>query len=411
MSIQFPKNFYWGASTSAHQIEGGLKNNWSIWEKEHSIKQSSYYKTKFKKFPNYPIGKENLKEAQLESNYISGIACDSYNKYKEDVKLLKELGLNSYRFSIAWSRIEPEKGKYSKEGIDYYKNLVKELRDNNIEPFLTCWHWDIPVWLVEEGGLLSKNIIEYFSKYVNFLVKNLGDDAKYWMTINEPMVYTAEAYIAGKWPPEKKNLFKAYRVGFVNMVRMHKEGYRVIKGYDKELQVSIAKNNQYIEPYNSFFVNKAIALIARYIYNYLYLDRVKDYLDYIGINYYAHSMIGIKGLRNINDRLNDMGWWMKPKSIFYVLKEVYDRYKLPIYVTENGVADREDKYRQVWLDETVEVIQEALEYGVDLRGYMHWSLLDNFEWAEGYWPRFGLATREREIKRSGYYYRDLIQSK
>jgi beta-glucosidase len=409
MSKEFPKNFYWGASTSAHQIEGNLKNNWSIWEKEHSIKESTYYKTKTNKFPSYPIGEENIKEARLESNYISGIACDSYKKYKEDVKILKELGLNSYRFSIAWSRIEPEKGKYSKEAIQYYKSLVKELKDNKIEPFLTCWHWDIPVWLVEESGLLSKNIVEYFSRYIDFLVENLGEEVKYWMTINEPLVFTSAAYIVGKWPPQKRNLFKAYRLGFVKLAKMHKEGYRVIKKYDRDLQVSIAKNNQYVESYNKLLLNKGIASILRYINNYLFLDKVRDSLDYIGINYYAHSMVGVRGLRNTSDILSDMGWWMRPKSIFYVLKEVHDRYNLPVYITENGVADREGKYREWWLEQTVEAMQEALEYGVDLRGYMHWSLLDNFEWAEGYWPRFGLATRDREIKESGYYYRHLIK--
>jgi beta-glucosidase len=173
--------------------------------------------------------------------------------------------------------------------------------------------------------------------------------------------------------------------------------------------VSLAKNNQFFEPYNRNLINRIVFVLPRYINNYLFLDKVKGYLDYIGINFYAHSLVGIRGLRNTNDKLSDMGWWMKPRSISKVLKEVKDRYDLPVIVSENGVADREGKYREWWLDETVEGMREALEYGVDLRGYMHWSLLDNFEWAEGFWPRFGLATRDRELKESGYYYKRLIE--
>jgi beta-glucosidase len=142
----------------------------------------------------------------------------------------------------------------------------------------------------------------------------------------------------------------------------------------------------------------------------MFLDRVKDYLDYIGLNYYFHYRIGVFGIKNKEKPLSDVGQWMDPKGISYPLKELKDRYELPVYITENGVADREDQYRVWWLDESVEAMREALGYGVDLRGYMHWSLLDNFEWADGYWPRFGLVTRDREIKGSGYYYRDLVEN-
>jgi beta-glucosidase len=405
MLNKFPKNFYWGASTSAHQIEGGLTNNWSKWEKEHSIRAAEEYR---KKRPEY-ISNENYKEACEQENYISGKACDSYNKYKEDVKLLKELGLNAYRFSVDWSRVEPEKGEFSKEGIDYYKNLVKELRINNIEPFLTCWHWPIPLWLEEEGGLESENIVKYFKRYIEFLVDNLGDEVKYWIPINEPLVIASGAYLLGNWPPQKKRPLLCYKIVFNTLVKMHKEAYLIIKKYDERLHIGVAKNNAYFEPYDSNLVNKLIARVARYYSNFKYLDKVRDCLDFIGLNYYYHNKVGIFGVRNDNDRLSDMGWWTKPRSIFYPLKELKDRYDLPIYITENGVADGEDIYRGWWLDETVEAMREALGYGVDLRGYMHWSLLDNFEWADGYWPRLGLVTRGRKIKGSGKYYRDLVE--
>jgi beta-glucosidase len=406
MIEDFPADFYWGASTSAYQIEGSIENNnWELWLENHSIVESEKYK---RVRPEY-MSDENYRDACNPDNYINGKACDSFNKYKEDVKILKDLGLNSYRFSVEWSRIEPEKGKFSQEGIQYYKDLVKELKSNDIEPFLTCWHWPVPLWLEEEGGLLSKNIPEYFESYVEFLVENLGEDVKYWITINEPMSVSSASYLIGEWPPQKKNPILYYKV-INNLVKMHKVGYLAIKEYDEDLEVSIAKQNPYFEAYNNNPINKIVAKAARYFYNFMFLDRVKDYLDYIGLNYYFHYRIGVFGIKNKEKPLSDMGQWMDPKGIYYPLKELKDRYELPVYITENGVADREDQYRVWWLDETVEAMREALGYGVDLRGYMHWSLLDNFEWSNGYWPRFGLVTRDREIKGSGYYYRDLVEN-
>ena len=338
--MSIPKNFYWGAATSAHQIEGGLNNNWSKWEKEHSKKESEYYrKGKSRKF-DYPVGEYNLKEACKEENYISGKAVDSYNRYKEDVQILKELGLNAYRFSIDWSRIEPEKGKYSKEGLDYYRRLIKELKDNNIEPFLTCWHWPIPLWLEEEGGLLAKNIVEYFANYVEILVENFGHDVKYCMTINEPLVVGPSGYLQGRWPPQKKNPILFYKVCYINLVKMHIEAYKKIKEFDNGLKVSLAKNNPYIHGYRNRFLNNIFAGIGRYIFNDLYLKKVKDYLDYIGLNFYFDMEIGITGLKDNAQKRSDFGWGLKPYSIYYSLKDLKDKYNLPIIITENGLADR-----------------------------------------------------------------------
>jgi beta-glucosidase len=195
---------------------------------------------------------------------------------------------------------------------------------------------------------------------------------------------------------------------------MHKEAYLTIKEYNEDLQVSIAKNNRYVEACNDRFFNKGIASVYRYFNNFRYLDRVKDYLDFIGLNYYFHHKIGVRGFKDDNDRLNDMGWYMDPRSIYFPIKELWNRYHLPIYITENGVADREDQYRKWWLDETIDSLIESINEGVDIKGYMHWSLLDNFEWADGFWPRFGLVevdrkTFDRRIKKSGYYYKKLIE--
>ena len=412
--MQFPKDFFWGAATSAHQVEGGLNNNWSKWEKGHAKGESEFYRKGGRRKFNYPIGEVNVKEACKEENYISGKAADSFNRYKEDVQILKELGLNSYRFSVDWSRIEPEKGKYSKEGLEYYKNLIKELKDNNIEPFLTCWHWPVPLWLEEEGGLLAKNIVEYFGKFVEVLVKNFGQDVKYWMTINEPLVVSGAGYLQGTRAPGIKNIFKFWKVCFVNLVKMHKLSYGVIKEYDPNIQVAIAKNMFGVREEGYNFLQKFMKRIFGYFWNDLFLHKIEGYLDFIGLNYYEEIQIDIFNFKKEEKQRSDIGWVMTPYCIYYVLKDLKDKYNLPIIITENGLADREDKYRKRWLDETVRAMGDALEYGVDLFGYLHWSLLDNFEWSEGHWPKFGLVevdreTCERRVRESGYYYGDLVK--
>lgn len=414
MSVKFPKDFYWGAATSAHQIEGGLKNNWTEWEKEHAKVESEFYKKGGKRSFNYPIGQVNIEEACTYGNYISGKAADSFNKYKEDVQLLKELGLNSYRFSVDWSRIEPEKGRYSKEGIEYYKDLIKELKSNGIEPFLTCWHWPIPLWLEEEGGLLSKNIVEYFSKYIEVLVENFGQDVKYWMTINEPLVVSGSGYLQGTRAPGIKNIFKFWRVCFINLVKMHKLAYGVIKEYCPNSQVAVSKNLFGIRGEGYNFFQKIIKKIFGYFWNDLFLHKIEGSLDFIGLNYYAEIETDILNFKKDERKRSDIGWAMDPYSIYYVLKDLKKKYNLPIIITENGLADREDKYRKWWLDETFRAMEDALEEGVDLFGYLHWSLLDNFEWSEGFWPRFGLVevdrgTCKRRIRESGYYYKKLVE--
>ncbi len=381
---------------------------------EHSKVESEYYKSGGKRFFNYPIGDKNVKEACDRNNYISGSVVDGFNRYKEDVSIMKNLGMNCYRFSIDWSRIEPEKGKISEEGIRYYFNLIQELKRNDIEPFLTCWHWTLPLWLEEEGGLLSKNIVNYFEKYVETLVENFGNDVKYWMTINEPLVVSTSSYLQGKWPPQKKNIFLFYKVCFINLVNMHKVGYESIKKFDESIHVSFAKNNQRFRAYEERFFNKVLARMSDFFVNEFFINRVKNYLDYISLNFYFDHEVCFSGLRDKYKKRSDIGWGLEPYSLYYVLRDLGDRYHLPVYVTENGLADRDDKYRKWWLDESVRALGDALEYGVNVRGYMHWSLLDNFEWSEGFWPKFGLVgidpdTKERKIKNSGYYYRDLIK--
>jgi len=407
MVSTFPKDFLWGAATSSHQIEGGNVNNWSKWENKTAEERA-------KRAENNSIIPEYLKEEACNpERRKSGIASDSLHRWKEDIKVIKEMGLNSYRFSIEWSRIFPKKGVVSEEGLKYYRNLIRELKSNSIEPIVTCWHWTIPVWVEEgEGGFLDERTNACFREYVKVLAENFAKDVKYWVVLNEPETIASKSYILGDWTPCKQNLLSAGYFYYFRMVNWHKIGYEEIKKINKEALVGIAKPNVYIEAYNNNLWNRVIAKIAHFLANVSFLERVKKYLDFIGLNYYFHSKVGIRGEKNDNEKKSDFGWWMKPSSIYNVLVHL-KKFKLPIIITENGLADSKDQYREWWLDETFEAMRRALKDGVDLRGYMHWSLIDNFEWAEGFWPKFGLVeieqgTLARKIRKSGYYYRDLI---
>jgi beta-glucosidase len=346
---------------------------------------------------------------------ICGKASDSLHRWKEDIRVMKEMGLNSYRFSIEWARIFPQKGTVSEEGLEYYRNLIHELKKNEIEPIVTCWHWTIPIWVDEDdGGFLNKKTDICFREYMKVLAENFAKDVKYWIVLNEPESVASKSYLLGDWPPCKRNPLSAAYFYYFRMVEWHKIGYEEIKKVNPDALVGVAKPNVYIEPYNQHIWNVGIAKFGHFLFSQLYLRRIRKYLDYIGLNYYFHLKIGIRGVKNDNDIVSDLGWWMKPFSIYYLLMDL-KKYNLPIMITEDGVADSKDQYRKWWLDETFEAMRKALREGVNLIGYMHWSLIDNFEWADGFWPKFGLVeiekgTLNRKIRESGYYYRDLIKA-
>lgn len=278
MRNSFPKNFLWGAATSSHQIEGDLENDWTVWEE----KLADWSASKGER----PSREELCSQASERDTYISGSKYSpcSYKYWKKDIEVMKELNFNAYRLSVDWSRIEPEKGVFSEEGIEYYKSVVKELKKNNIKVILSCWHWTLPLWLEREGGLLSKGLCDYFGKYTEFLYINLHDYVDYWLTINEPESFIY-SYLLGTWPPGERNIFKFNDLLVRVFPNMHFVGYDVIKKYDKNIPVSVSKSFWYITPYNGFFINKIIAKISNYFINYYFLDRVKNKLDFLGLNF------------------------------------------------------------------------------------------------------------------------------
>lgn len=392
----FPKGFYWGAATASHQVEGNNKNDWSVWEE--SPKRIAYLK------------ESGLAKKYGLKNFISGRSADHYNKFREDFKLAKDLGHNATRFSIEWSRIEPEEGKFDEKGINHYKSVIKYLKQLNIEPFVTLWHWPLPLWLSEKGGWENSKTPKYFERYARKVVEALGDDVKYWITLNEPDVNSGAAYIAKMWPPQKRNVFQYFKVT-KNLIKGHKLAYTEIKKINNKAQVGIAKHNTFFSVKGKCLINKLIKTVCHSYWNHLWLNSIKDYQDYIGLNHYQHCRIYYGVFKNEFKITNDLGWEIYPTSLYHTLVDL-KRYNKPIYITENGLADAKDKKRTWYIYTMVKEVHQAIQDGVDVRGYLHWSLMDNFEWADGYWPRFGLieinySTLKRKPRESAFFYKDI----
>ncbi|MDO8492176.1 MAG: glycoside hydrolase family 1 protein [bacterium] len=418
--FKFPEGFLWGAATSAHQVEGTNNNDWTEWEKKNALRLASEAKSKFGHLPNW---KDIEKEATNPNNYISGIACDHYNRYQEDFDLAKSLGHNAHRFSIEWSRIEPEEGKFDEVAIEHYRDVIKALRERGIEPFVTLWHWTIPLWASKRGGWENKEIVEKFFKYADCLSREYKDLVKFWMPLNEPGTYVGMSYIQGAFPPRRRfALFTANRV-FKNLMKAYRKSYKIIHRNIPGSQVGMSHYAVYMFPYKNRAWNKFIVKILDYYRNWRFLNLVNDSNDFIGIQYYHTDNINFSPLmngkwgfidtKNKNSWITDMGWDIYPEGIYHLLKRA-GKYNKSIYITENGIADKKDLEREKFIKENLKWVKKALGEGVDIRGYFHWSLLDNFEWDKGFWPRFGLVeinrnTLERKIRPSALVYRDIIK--
>jgi len=395
MKLEFPKNFYWGSATSSHQVEGNNHNDWSEWEKKNAKRLAESAKNKA--WPDYILDK--YPNPLQEENYISGRACDHYNRFREDFDIAKQLGHNAYRFSIEWSRIEPEEGKFDEKEIEHYRQVISALKERGMEPFVTLWHWTIPLWFRDKGGWLNKNAPKYFERYSNKISRSL-QNVRFWITLNEPEIFSSNSYLKGVWPPQKKNLILYLRI-IKNLVKAHQKSYKIIKETNKDAQIGIAKNNIYFEGWPFIFID--------WFWNKYFLNRIRKYQDFIGLNYYFHRRFG----GNENKEITDMGWEIYPEGIYHVLKDL-KKYNKPIYITENGLADTKDEKREKFIKEHLKWVHRAIGEGVDVGGYFYWSLLDNFEWDKGFWPRFGLVkvdykTFERKIRPSAWEYKKIIE--
>jgi beta-glucosidase len=437
----FPEDFLWGAATSAYQIEGSPLADGagpSIWHR----------------FCHTP--------GMVANGDTGDVACDHYGRFREDVKLMADLGLTSYRFSISWSRVLPEgRGQVNPKGLAFYSQLVDALLEHGIEPMVTLYHWDLPAALDDQGGWLNPDIAEWFADYACVMFGALDDRVKLWATINEPWVVADGGYRAGVLAPGHRSLFEAPIVSH-NLLR---SSARAVERYraDGRNQIGLVVNLEPKHPATDSAQDRQAARLSHAYFNLQYLDPVffgrypdelaeifgvawpgwndtqvaeaKHEVDFLGINYYTRSVVrhaALGGFMN-EERVRqnhavhtETDWEVYPDALRETLEWVTGRYgRLPLYVTENGAAFYdppaaingrvEDPLRVEYLRTHLRAGHEALTNGVDLRGYYTWSLLDNFEWSHGYSRRFGLVhvnyeTQERTPKRSAAYYRQVIDT-
>ena len=428
----FSKDFLWGAATSSAQIEGGYLEGGrteSIWD--------------------------IAPEGKIKNGDNCHITCDHYHRMHEDVALMREMGLKSYRFSVSWSRIIPREGEINSEGIKFYSDLIDELIKNGIEPLLTVYHWDMPTWVYKKGGWLSKDIIPLFEEYTKVLVESFSDRVKWWIPMNEPGCFIMNAYMQGIHAPFE-NKYLALSKLTRNCLLAHAAAIKAIRKYAKQsVKVGIAfstgawvpenETPEEIEKARTLSMEKGNGLMgnkwwmdpilagkpvrAYGIYYTKKRDMAEIYqpLDFIGLNIYtSYNYADWGGGKKADDSIpkNCLGWAIDPRCMYWNVKFVYEKYRLPIMITENGLAALDkvaddggihDEARIDFAKNYLASLKRAADEGAEIIGYQHWSLMDNFEWAEGYEPRFGLIhvdfeSGKRTLKDSAYWYKHVIET-
>jgi len=419
----FPKGFLWGASTAAHQVEGDNINQWSVWELENASNQA---KTAKKRLDWMPKWDDIATKAQDPNNYISGNGIEHYDRYKADFKLAKELNLNSFRFGIEWSRVEPEEGVWVEKEWQHYRDYIQELLDQDLEPILNLWHWTMPAWFTDKGGFEKRKNIKYFERFVKKVCEEVQiKDIKYVLTMNEPNNYAMFGYLTGEWPPSYKNKGLKFLKVYYNLAVAHNRAYDAVKSSSSGTMVSAATqlaNMQAKRPRNVF--DNFATWWMRYFYNWWWINKIKRHQDFLGFNYYFTDYYRFGNYKQIKSHdlfhqanpkvpKNDLGWYMEPEGLHSIIVRAWAHYKKPIMITENGLADMHDENRKWWIEESIVALERAISEDIEVIGYLHWSLLDNFEWAYGWWPQFGLIhvdrkTMKRTVRPSAKYYAEKI---
>lgn len=415
--MNFPEGFYFGAATSSHQVEGGNHNDWSEWEKANAERLAreavhSKHKHAWGNLPEYLLN--TYPNPRSPQNYISGRASDHYHLFEEDIETAKQLGHNAYRFSIEWSRIEPQEGKFDEQEINHYRAVIRAVRARHMEPFVTLWHWTIPLWLRDKGGVASRNFPKYFARYAERMAKEFKGEVRFWMTLNEPQSVIGNSYMTGIWPPQKKGPISALQA-YNRLAETHIEGFKAIRRADTQAKIGLAHAVTYDEPYRNNFLDRLTVNLRSYFNRRRFIALTRGYYDWVGIQYYFHNRISFPGRsHNENKVVSDMGWELYPEGIYHLVRE-FRKMGVPMYITESGLADSRDTHRADYIRNTLNWIHKAIREGADVRGYFHWSLLDNFEWSNGFWPRFGLIevdykTLERKVRPSALIYKEIIQN-
>ncbi len=394
--LTFPPSFLFGTATSATQIEGRCDtSDWS-------------------RFARQP--------GRIKHGDTPDIACDSFRRWREDVALQRELGMGAYRMSIEWARIEPNEGDIDHAALDEYRSMLGGLRDAGIEPMVTLHHFTLPTWLADRGGLLVDGFADRFVRFSKVALDALGDLCHLWVTINEPNILAAHAYLLGIWPPAMKSARLASRAQ-KSLLHAHDATYRALKDARGDaVRVGVAHHLRAIEAERPALRRDraAAALFAR-LFNDAFATATIEHRtqDFLGINYYSRDLVRFSPghaaelfvSRGIppGAEVSDLGWELYPRGLGRVVRDWAARSRLPVFITENGIADHRDSQRAAFIRSHLAEVARALADGVDVRGYFHWSLLDNFEWAEGYEPRFGLAhvdyaTGKRTLRESARVY-------
>ncbi|WP_224244857.1 glycoside hydrolase family 1 protein [Hyalangium gracile] len=405
-----PAGFMLGTSTSSHQTEGGLENDWAVWERGR-----------------WPDGRPHIKDES-----VSGDATDSWNRFDEDVRLMERLGANAYRFSVEWARIQPTPDTWDEEALARYARWARTLRQQGITPLVTLYHFTLPTWVSDTGGWENPATIDAFETYAARVAQALGGEVDWWCTVNEPNVYAVLGYLDGEWPPGKQDM-KATADVLSHLMEGHARAARQLRALDTvdvdgdgaATRIGLAHHVRVFQPATGTTADTLVAGLTDDFFNesvpeslrtgrirlsvpgQVSIDRavedLKGSIDYLGINYYTRDYVrqyfGEPSLsRQYVPRgrdTNDLGWELYPEGLYLFLTR-YAKLGLPLVVTENGMADRAGERRPYYLQSHLYAVEQAIAKGADVRGYFHWSLLDNFEWAEGYEPKFGLFTVDLE---------------
>jgi beta-glucosidase len=426
--VTFPSDFAWGAATAAYQIEGAFNEDGrgeSIWDR----------------FSHTP--------GKVQNGDTGDVACDHYHLYREDIALMKQLGLKAYRFSISWPRVLPDgRGAANLAGLDFYDRVVDQLLEANIQPFLTLYHWDLPQALQDKGGWANRDTCGYFADYATLMAKRLADRVHHWTTFNEPWVVAWIGNYTGEHAPGFTDMKLAMHVTH-HLLVAHGLATQAIRTVAPQVNVGIVLDFAPPEPANDTEANHAAAEIIWQRGGALFLDPlfrghypstvqpvveecavpvqpgdhalIAQPLDFVGVNFYRRIVFDEKSnpARVPGAEYTEMDWEVHAPAFKRLLLRLSSEYRLPpIYITENGAAfadevgedgEVHDERRLNYIREHLDAVHGAISEGADIRGYFAWSLLDNFEWAKGYSKRFGLVyvdypTQQRIIKDSGKWY-------
>jgi beta-glucosidase len=389
--VNFPQNFIWGCGTSPTQVEGETVNEWA--------------------------------DFAAKDGTTPGDGPRHWRRYRFDFKCIGDMNLNAYRLGFDWGRLQ--KAPYEpleREASLRYMEMLAELRSLGVEPFLTLFHFACPRWMAHRGGWHNKEAPHWFADFADRLAEMTDGEVRFWITHNEPIVYTFMSYILGEFPPQQWGRYDRAWTVLRNMVKGHELAMEKIRHHCPEAQIGITKHFKRFMPLRRWHpIDQTSSWVARQLFDRWGLKRFK-HCDFVGVNYYGRLRMkgfgGVSPLTGISEEeleqhgasCDDM-WEQDPAYLAKCLGEVSRRTGLPIYITENGVATMDEELRQKYLSEHLSALAEAIGKQVDVRGYFYWSLIDNFEWSEGMTKRFGLVSvdfvdenRRREIRPTGRHY-------